>query len=271
MRRHFFAKILQKVITRDGRPGRVGFILFGIAESMFGDGVTFLQSVHMDRLSGILDLEGKMYAEGKMEQTRWCKKNLLARGWSEQAIRELLPDPVVKRNPRYPDGPPMRLWNAKDVLEAEQSERFLLAAFRRALREEEAARRAENSMAALRAAVANCCVTVRRMGLGELRENAVRSVEEYRAKAGGTGARRVRCNPDRYTAERWMVNYARHCLVEFGDSGRVMRLAGKRRGAALLRNLALDKIAETWPELAAECRRQKAAVDFRIDRPQAAG
>lgn len=68
---------------------------------------------------------------------------------------------------------------------------------------------------------------------------------------------------DEETIERWMVNYVRHRLTRYEDT--LDGYAGKtgKQDAYLLYSTAvLEKIAEVYPELADECRRQAEAKAY---------
>ena len=63
---------------------------------------------------------------------------------------------------------------------------------------------------------------------------------------------------DTKTLQRWEVNYIRHNLTTYdylcaGLFGKIVSLDDKKA----LKRVVLDKIAETYPYLAKECKRQK--------------
>ena len=50
-----------------------------------------------------------------------CLSTLKSRGWKVKLIEELLPEPVLRRNPHYSSASEMKLWNFDDVKEAEKT------------------------------------------------------------------------------------------------------------------------------------------------------
>ena len=60
----------------------------------------------------------------KTRDVRIAKTTILARGWSEKMITELLPEPETRKNPHGAQHPPMKLWLEKDVLAAEKTDAF---------------------------------------------------------------------------------------------------------------------------------------------------
>lgn len=53
-----------------------------------------------------------------------CLSTLKNRGWTVRLIEELLPEPILRRNPHYSSASEMKLWNFDDVKEAENNEIF---------------------------------------------------------------------------------------------------------------------------------------------------
>jgi hypothetical protein len=94
-------------------------------------------------------------------------------------------------------------------------------------------------------------IAVRLMPLDRLREAAV--------FAHSSGAP-LRFAPNSQTIDRWTVNYARHRLTDYDRLHHGLNAQDVKR----LRDRVLSAIAQTYPELADECRRQ---IDYRQDWP----
>jgi len=185
------------------------------------------------------------------------KTALLARGWSEKAIRELLPAPEEARNPRYACASPMLLWPEAEVEEREQTEEFREFARRKAARSAGAKRAAEKKAGDLLEEISSCEIDIKPVDIGTLRKLALRHVQERAAARWWTEYDPDTAHADEPTVRRWMVNYVRHQMT--GYDANCMRLfgrVGRRQGYYLLRNRVLSRIAEVYPNLAEECRRQ---------------
>jgi hypothetical protein len=58
------------------------------------------------------------------DEKTYSKSYLLKTGWSEEAIRELLPRPMLRDNPYYTKGYAMQVWYEDDVKQAEKTKKF---------------------------------------------------------------------------------------------------------------------------------------------------
>jgi hypothetical protein len=67
--------------------------------------------------------------------------------------------------------------------------------------------------------------------------------------------------PDQATRDRWAVNYARHHLTSYDEEVRsVVGQPNAIEAIAEIKRRVLEQIAEQWPELQTECRRQAGGV-----------
>lgn len=60
----------------------------------------------------------------KEREERVCLTTLRSRGWTDKLINDLLPEPVLVKNPVYRSRSPMKTWSLKTVCKAEEDERF---------------------------------------------------------------------------------------------------------------------------------------------------
>jgi hypothetical protein len=67
--------------------------------------------------------------------------------------------------------------------------------------------------------------------------------------------------PDEATRDRRAVNYARHHLTSYDEEVRsVIGLPNATEAIAEIKRRVLEQIAEQWPELREECRRQAGGI-----------
>lgn len=188
---------------------------------------------------------------------------LLRRGWTRDAITLHLGAPSRTRG--TPWGGQAFLWGAARVLAAEATPAWRawwagrsaeLAGFQRQ-REDRAAR--------LAAEVQRWTPAIRRLDLGALRQLAV---DHYNRRAGGRRWREdeagrawtpANMESDPAFLDRICVNYIRHALTTY--DGKLDRVSRARHGAIeaalLVKARVFDRIADVYPELAAEAARQK--------------
>lgn len=192
--------------------------------------------------------------------------DLLRRGWTREAIRDHLGAPSRVR------GTPWKgqafLWSAGRVLAAEATPAWCAWWAVRSAELAEQQRQREARAARLGAEVQRWTPSIRRLDLGALRQLAV---DHYNRRGGG---RRWRADDDDHDRtwtpaslesdhsflERLMVNYIRHALTTYdGKLDAVSRARdGGAEAAQLVKARVFDRIAEVYPELAAEAARQRA-------------
>ncbi|HZE41082.1 MAG TPA: hypothetical protein VE172_19970 [Stackebrandtia sp.] len=189
---------------------------------------------------------------------------LVRRGWSTAMIaRWLDPADVLRPNPMYSSAHPMRLYRVDRAEEVESRPEF---AERSALARERGRRRREIT-ARRRAAAAERLRTVRiDVPAMPMERLATRAVEHwnrrqrdrcYLVPGAETRVARVGC-VDAATLCRWEVNYLRHMLTQYDRLlSRVTGQIGREEARRLVRGRVYDAIAESYPWLGAECRRQR--------------
>lgn len=211
-----------------------------------------------------------------MNADTYCKTDLKDRGWTDSMIRRFLGEPDEwKDNPRYPSAAPMRLYFEERVLKAEEADEWIEALAKARKRSQTARasaskRRAQNEVAA-RELAASIKIEVEEM----LEQRVLRqAIDSYNARQDARWAYRHNA-PDYEPAspqsdpdflDRIQVNFLRHeCTRYDGDLYEAWRFARGRIGANGIRehlyhtikNRTLDAIAEAYPHLVSECRRQK--------------
>lgn len=166
-----------------------------------------------------------------------------------------MPEPMLKTNLYYKSAAPMRLYRIADVNAAMETEAYKAASAKAEARKASAQKGLEtkrrNGEALIKMIVDE--MQVERIDMRELERLTIDAKIEWYDRHGDDLYKL-----DSATVTRWMVNYVRHNLCMY-DNG-LMELYG-RIGAdwlyTLLKNGTLDKIAQAYPELAAECDAQK--------------
>lgn len=191
-----------------------------------------------------------------MKEKHITKTTLKGRGWTEALIKRLLPEPFEVPNPYYSTRS-MYLWNEKDVIEAEENPAFLEYQEKRKVYRKRAASavrtKNEKMQGMLNDAIAE--VKVMKLGSEEVRWLALAAKQNWydRTKQYERNAYIA----DYKTVQRWTVNYIRHTLTTY-DS--FLFSAKGKTGISfaypLYRKAVLQKIADTYPDLQEECRRQ---------------
>ena len=184
------------------------------------------------------------------------KTRLLSRGWTEKTIKELLPPPLLVKNPHYHCGHPMQLWAEETVLARELSEEFIKSKEQKEVRSAAAKRSAEQRGDALLLQVSSIEITVDAYAEDDLRKLTVVSKQEWEDQKGNWDFDCM--DIPAQTMERWMVNFLRHHATNYDSAiDSLFRRVGKQRAYVLLKSRTLDSIAQAYPYLADECRRQK--------------
>lgn len=189
-------------------------------------------------------------------------------GFSDRLIDELLPEPVLKPNPHHRTGPKMRLWKQADVERAMETDEFKAHLAKR------------NAMHEKRVAAAKKAVATKQRKLfdhvraiipeievadgwteDELYEAGRQEKHNFEVfERGNYGDTSFLCTHVP-TLQRWAMNFVRHRLTEYEHE--LYMMAGKT-GCSEAHNLYRDavnqKIAETYPFLRKECRKQRLGV-----------
>lgn len=193
---------------------------------------------------------------------------LLERGWTKLLIEKFLPQPTLKKNPRYACASPMRLWKLTDVEAAEKTEAFCVALEKTKVRS-----RAAKKVAKAKADQLNNEIEViiaqthiKKIKTDKLEKLAITAKQKWYDEAPFSrfdGEIRDARGANRQTIERWVVNYIRHNLIAYDSvldsmKGRVGVVAAYPN----FKSAILDKIAEVYPEYKKECCRQKEIDPF---------
>ena len=190
------------------------------------------------------------------EERSFTKTTLKERGWSDDLIEQLLPPPIVCRNPYYRKLN-MYLWKEYDVLKAERQPEFTAHLKRRSVHQKraQAAVRTKYKKMEERLSRAIEMIKVEEADYLQVVDDAVAAKQEWYDMTGQYD-RTVR-GADQKTIERWTVNYIRHNLTTY-DS--FLYSAKGKTGISfaypLYRKAVLEKIAEVYPWLYGECVRQ---------------
>lgn len=196
------------------------------------------------------------------------RQTVLEMGFTRSMIAKLLPELQLKTNHNYRSGPPMKLW-PKDVVEAAmQTDAFRelrAKADRRSQAGKEVAAKKED---ALLDKVDEMLKMLRaeRWPLEEVRQQAIADREDQNFQHGN-----FETDPwsaGEATVTRWMVNFVRHQMVWSSEYGKeyaaydayadwLKGKVGRGRAYFAFRSGVLDLIAKVYPELKAECSRQK--------------
>lgn len=185
-----------------------------------------------------------------------------AMGFNDKLIRELLPEPELKINPRYKRAAPMKLWPLEDIEKAMKSEAFLKHMENREKRQASAKKavrtKEEKLMSEITEAAHKIRVTV--IPLDRLRTKTLEEKQGWynciALERGYYESQDAYCADDR-TVERWMVNYIRHNLTSYDkDLEMLFGRVGKGNAYRYLNEVVYDKICEAYPDLKEACERQ---------------
>ncbi|URN17503.1 hypothetical protein [Streptomyces sudanensis] len=178
-------------------------------------------------------------------------EGLRARGWTDGMVRDVLGQPDVQgRSPRRGVGAPVRLYLLARVEAVERAREFGVCARAGGASGSAGVRvAAESRRRAVLASLRAEPIRVPILPPAELERRAVR----YRRRTGGAGADD---GPGGDLA-RWQVGYLRGALRSY-DTLLDGLFAGSGRAEAerLLRQRVYAAIAQAYPRLAEECRRQ---------------
>lgn len=197
----------------------------------------------------------KQSNKGEGKEDLVSKTRLKEMGFTDSMIRDLLPVPIEKANPMYRSAAPMKLWPRRIVDEAmgaaEFMERKALADKRRASAAKGVAKRRESTREHFDRLISE--IEVEKLPVAEVMK---RSLEDRRLLNESRGV--YGKAPER-TLERWAVNYIRHNLTDYDEGlysakGEV----GTHEEYERYKCAVLDAIADAYPALRGECRRQMA-------------
>ncbi|GIF02541.1 hypothetical protein [Actinoplanes siamensis] len=179
---------------------------------------------------------------------------LAQRGWTAAAIRRFLGEPDrTSPNPVFRSAPPMRMFRLARVVEAEGTESWQRWRERFVQRSHRARTAAETRRAELLAEIAALDIRVPALPAATL---ARLTVAHRNKLAQGRPPVTVE-EVDAATLRRWMVTYLRHVTtIEDAALDGFYARAGRAEATIAIRNTVFAVIAQTYPELANEARRQ---------------
>ena len=187
----------------------------------------------------------------------------LGRGWTESLIDKFLPTPdAYVDNPHYKCAAQMQLFHLKRVVAVEKTKRFIKAKEKSEHRKRAAAKSVETKLEKTRQWISNIQVTVPKLAKSVLEIWACRNYNEIQSwresngrKTSGSYADETNSSPE--FLHRICVNYLRHCETEYEQLlDAKFGMTGSSECYLEIRRKVLRKIAEVYPWLAEECKKQ---------------
>lgn len=187
-----------------------------------------------------------------MDRTHLTKSALLIRaGWTATLASRLLGEPD-QRKKVFGRTVPLALYEVARIEHAEAGADFALAQASVAKRKVAAAKAVATKTANLMAAIEAMPITVERLGLADVKRQAI---DSYNMRSRGDSFASIADDPA--FLERITVNFIRHELSEYDVA--LWEAAGKTgiaRAVAEIRRRVYSAIAQAYPALSAECERQ---------------
>ena len=193
-------------------------------------------------------------------------------GWTDKLIRDFLPAPILKKNPRYACAAPMQVWPVEVVAEVMKTQEFIQVMEklkeRRAKSQEKATEKARKKQKEINEVIRDLQnrIHLAQIDLVDVRELAIQCQQESYEYMGRYDMNALNCTNDR-VIKRWMVNYLRHNCSNYEELLEELQhsVAADNQDAYLvLKNSVLDMIAEMYPELSEECCTQSERTGTRI-------
>lgn len=184
--------------------------------------------------------------------------DLKKRGWTNTLIQRHLgqPDRTIP-NPHYRKAAPMRLYRLARVTAVEEADQWSDLIAKATARRMAAARAAETKTRALLAELEGMEFTVPRMPSADLVRKACANYNERREERDDWDALPATPNSDAAFLDRIMVNYLRHRKSRYEKKlEEVKGRVGVGEAYLEINNRIYQAIADAYPELAEECRRQ---------------
>ncbi len=205
------------------------------------------------------------------KEAYYTKCGLKLRGWSDRLIALLLKEPdLTCDNPHYKCAPPMRLYRRSRVHEAEKRKPFLAAMVGREQRQERARKAVETKREKLQDWIDRLDVQVPVLDWDKLTQGAIAHYNDWQEdrfdRTGNYDIKMAGEHSDKGFLDRIRVNYLRHELTDYEQT--LDRMAGKvgaSDGYVEVKVMMLNAIADTYPQLAAECRKQASAVSHLME------
>ena len=194
------------------------------------------------------------------------KVGLKKRGWTEAAISRFVPDcDQIAPNPRFEKGEPIKLYLLVSIEHIEQSNEFKEFAQTSDKWEAVAAKAAETKKHKLLAYIEGWEIVVTSEPLDKVRCDAIDAYNGHQDWICEPEFREIRFatkDSDPNFLDRITVNYLRHQLSDYGNRLVQLGPTGKDEAYKALRDKIFLAIAERYPELATECRRQVFCPDI---------
>ncbi|SEB04542.1 XPA protein C-terminus [Pseudobutyrivibrio sp. ACV-2] len=193
-------------------------------------------------------------------------------GFNEKMIDTLLPEPILKTNPRYHSAAPMQLFNKEDVLKAMETDEYKDMHAKHLKRSKTATEVAERKRQETQASVKEIIdsITIPNIPLDDIYEEACEcGLAHMEEKAFNRGDFDFNIydysNVDDKTRDRWAVNFIRHELTNYDYylhklEGKV----GKEDAYIQLNQTIFDKIVSLYPALKSACEDQRNRMFTRI-------
>ena len=179
------------------------------------------------------------------------------RGWTPKMICELLGEPDARPpNRNYPGRPPLKLYDLERVEEVERTDAFFELLDQSEARKDSAQKGKDAQRMRILDEVERLELQVPRM---ELRHLVVESIERYNAWVDEQGVDRpyVTLHSHVLDVMRVMVYHLRFTTPGYPEmQQKLLRRTGAREARRRLNERVFQAIAELYPELAEECRRQ---------------
>ena len=191
-----------------------------------------------------------------MYEIYYTQSDLLKMGFSKKLIEKLLSDPVLKRNPYYYSGPPMKLFLIEEVEAAQKTIQYQEHMLKFEQRRKSAIKAVETKRNKLMKEINEKIARIKVVKVNHVHSKAL--LEKQLWESGFENYDFNASNANKETQGRWVVNYIRHNLTDYdrvlyGAKGKV----GIKDAYRLYKSAVLDEIAKVYPEYTKECQRQK--------------
>jgi hypothetical protein len=200
-----------------------------------------------------------------MTEGRYITKSALCeRGWTEKAISTFYPKCDKEApNPRFrKKGAPMKLYSLEKVEIVEGSDEFKAFQEGSSVRKNAARKGVETKKKKLLAELENWEIEVKKVPLEVVRREAIQSYNRWNEE-------RDKCaslDDDPKFLDRITVNYLRHELSNYDNRLEdIFKKVGKREAYRIIKERILTSIADGYPELADEAKRQMEDKERTVD------
>lgn len=189
------------------------------------------------------------------------RAGLKERGWTDGAISRFVADcDQISPNPRSENAAPLKLYLLTRIEDIEQSNEFKEFALASDKRKAAAAKAAETKKQKILAEIKGWEIVVIPEALDKVRCDAIDAYNGHQGWICEYKFREIRFatkDSDPNFLDRITVNYLRHQLSDYGDRlHQFLGPNGEDEAFKALRDKILLAIAERYPDLATECRRQ---------------